>query len=48
METKNTCKCDLSKIDLDMTVRQCLEKVGIDPEKARQFFKDCCKGCCDE
>lgn len=52
METKNNCdcncKCDMSEINLDMTVRQCLEKCGVDPEKAQNFLKDCCKNCCKE
>lgn len=46
METKNNCKCDLSEIKLDMTVRECLEKCGFDPEKAQKFFQSCCKDCC--
>ncbi|MFA5249452.1 MAG: hypothetical protein WC397_02850 [Candidatus Paceibacterota bacterium] len=47
METKNNCKCDLSEIKLDMTIRECLEKLGFDPEKAQKFFQTCCnKDCC--
>jgi len=43
METKNDhncgCDCDLSKCDLDMTIRQCLEKLGIDPNKRKKRSK---------
>ncbi|MFA6376162.1 MAG: hypothetical protein WCX69_02045 [Candidatus Paceibacterota bacterium] len=48
METKNNCdcKCDMSEIKLDMTVRECLEKIGINPEEAQKCFKNCCKDCC--
>jgi hypothetical protein len=48
METNN-CKCDLSKCNLDMTIRECLQKLGLDPKKAEKFLKDCCsKECCGE
>ena len=50
METKNncdcSCNCDLSKVNMDMTVRECLEKFGLDPEKVQKNLKDCCKDCC--
>lgn len=46
METKNNCGCDLSKISLDMTVRECLEKLGFDPKAAQKKLKDCCENCC--
>ncbi len=36
------CRCNLSECDLDMTVRECLEKMGIDPAAAEKFLKNCC------
>jgi|GEM_PF-1447165 len=40
------CKCDFSQIKLDMTVRECLQSLGINPEKAQEFAKKCCQNCC--
>lgn len=47
METKQNCecKCDCSQIRLEMTLREILEKFGIDPEKAQKFCQDNCKCC---
>jgi len=42
METKNSCNCDLSKFNMDMTVKECLEKMGLDPKKVQEKLKDCC------
>lgn len=41
------CKCNLSECNMDMTVRECLEKLGVNPDAAEQFFKNCCD-CCKE
>ena len=47
--TKNCeCKCDMSDCNMDMTIREFMEKMGIDPIAAEKFFKDCCKDCCKE
>lgn len=47
MEQKNNCcgdhKCDFSKCDIDMTIRECLEAHGIDPKAVATFLKTCCK-----
>jgi len=39
----NKCGCELSKCNLDMTVRECIEQLGINPEAVEQFLKNCCK-----
>jgi len=50
MEPKNNCgcdcDCDLPKINMDMTIKECLEKMGCDPQKAQEKLKECCKNCC--
>lgn len=47
MNKKNNCcdfsKLDLSKCNLDMTLRECLEAQGINPEAVEEFLKTCCK-----
>ncbi len=50
MEKNNicNCKCNLSECDMDMTIRECLTKIGIDPKAAETFLKSCCKDCCEE
>ena len=37
-----TCKFDLSKIKLDMTVREVIKMFRCDPIKVEQKIKDCC------
>lgn len=35
----DNCHIDLSKCNLDMTLRECLEAHGISPESVQQFLK---------
>lgn len=50
MEPNNKCdcKCNCSQMSLDMTLRECFEKMGVDPEKAQNFIANCCKNCCSK